>query len=495
MLSFQWLYNHKGLDLEPIHTVRDELGPLQTNEDVSCEFILPGAVVLTAGRQVKSVAELSGYVRNLHAHGAVGIGFGIEVAFDELPEEVRWTCEQLGLELFVVPKPVAFATIIQTVQAELVRRSREDAEWLVDFHERCNASASRGGLDSLCEFAAEKLGLSLAIVDNDGRVQAEAGAGLAVAVGRDLIARGQGQSRALKEGEEHGLVQRLRGAGERFYLLVGLRIGEFDGRMRTAFKHVSGLAEILLQQPVLVRHTHSEINRMAMALLIGGTHEESRAINRVFRQVIDSEGCIRPAVIEAPDPSMLEAALAHVDKVSEERGRALFALPFEEDLALIFFRGSRKPREIRADLALDTYQLRCAIGAPTRLEDISKELTNRLTVAAKSTARGTVSESSLPSWLSNDVVAGDMRLRRAQTFDLLEHYDKANRTELRPTLEAYVRLDGQLQHVAETLGVHRHTVRTRVQLISQICDIDMSDPVVKAELLFIFLATGPGLTE
>ncbi|MDO4908898.1 MAG: helix-turn-helix domain-containing protein [Corynebacterium sp.] len=494
MLTFTWLYGQKALDLRPVNQVCGELGPLQTNEDFGCEFILPGAVVLTTGQQARNAAELSGYVRTLQAKGAVGIGFGVEVHFDEVPAELIWTCEQVGMELFIVPKPVAFASIIQRVQAELVRRSRLDAEWLIDFQERCNGAANRGGLSALMDYVSSKLEMPLCIIDNDGRVQA-GGDDEVVAVARQALAEGATQSRALAAGEKHGLSQRLRAKGERFFLLVGVRAAPFDSRLRTAFKHVAGLAEILLQQPVVVRETHTEINTLAMALLIGETHAGSNAVNTVFKQVIDSDGRVRPVVIEAPDPARLKRALQHIDEQSEARGRALFALPFGSDLALLFFRGSRKPREIKEQVEPEKFQLRCAIGGPTRIEDINADLTQKLVTEAMSAARGTVARSSLPIWLHNEEVVSSMQLRRSQTFDLLTQYDETNGTHLRETLEAFVRLDGHVQNIAATLGIHRHTVRARVHMISEICDINMNDPVVKAELLLTFLAAGPGLNQ
>jgi purine catabolism regulator len=33
--------------------------------------------------------------------------------------------------------------------------------------------------------------------------------------------------------------------------------------------------------------------------------------------------------------------------------------------------------------------------------------------------------------------------------------------------------------------VHRHTVRTRIARIAEACEVDLSDPVVRAELLLV----------
>lgn len=67
----------------------------------------------------------------------------------------------------------------------------------------------------------------------------------------------------------------------------------------------------------------------------------------------------------------------------------------------------------------------------------------------------------------------------------LEAFDKKHSAELLGTLRHYLELDGSVGAVAETLGLHRNTVRYRLQQISELSGYD---PTTTADRVQLWLA-------
>jgi purine catabolism regulator len=64
----------------------------------------------------------------------------------------------------------------------------------------------------------------------------------------------------------------------------------------------------------------------------------------------------------------------------------------------------------------------------------------------------------------------------------LADHDRERGGELLHTLEVFLECDGNGVQAAERLIVHRHTLKYRLARISQICEVDLSDPFRKLNL-------------
>ena len=64
----------------------------------------------------------------------------------------------------------------------------------------------------------------------------------------------------------------------------------------------------------------------------------------------------------------------------------------------------------------------------------------------------------------------------------LEENDRTRRSDLVRTLEVFLECDSNGVRAAEHLIVHRHTLKYRLHRIEEICDVDLSDPLVKLNL-------------
>jgi PucR family transcriptional regulator, purine catabolism regulatory protein len=69
-----------------------------------------------------------------------------------------------------------------------------------------------------------------------------------------------------------------------------------------------------------------------------------------------------------------------------------------------------------------------------------------------------------------------------ETLAAIDQYDRTNRSELLPTLEAFFAADNSLAETASKLHLHRNTVAYRLRRIEQISGHQLGDPETRLAL-------------
>ena len=82
----------------------------------------------------------------------------------------------------------------------------------------------------------------------------------------------------------------------------------------------------------------------------------------------------------------------------------------------------------------------------------------------------------------------DARAVALATLAPLARHDAANGTALVATMRAWLEHGGQFDATAQALGVHRHTVRSRVALAERLLGRDLSGFHARADLWAALLA-------
>ncbi|PRQ10699.1 PucR family transcriptional regulator [Corynebacterium sp. 13CS0277] len=487
-LPVGWLYR-AGLGILPANTCEAEFSIVQTSElKDPTTFILPGAIVLTLGLAFADRPEdLEGHVHALHEAGAVAIGFGTGVAFDTIPPGVRAAADACGMPLFEVPREVAFIKIAHAAHTEQTRQSRIHQQWASDTQTRLTRAAVTGDLGQVLQDAASSLQAAIVIVDNDGRVRGHGGTAIAPEVREAIVGDADTQrSRAGYHGTMSYLVQKMTQEGDRYHLLLALRDHGFDTFERAVITHCVGLADILLKRPAYLRSARNELNSLAVALLLGIT-TEGASIEHAMRNVVDARGRVRAVVARANEARYLETAHRAVDRRLAQATRSLFSLPLADDLRLYLFRGNRQVASIVDFFGPEAKNIALAVGPPTDWDTLTEDDITALTRRARATAVGSCASpfTSGNHWLADPAVVTVLEGRAAETFGVLARDDAAFGTDYTRTLETYLRLGGHLGQTAQALGAHRHTIRTRLRRIAEVCAVDLDDPVVRAELLLV----------
>lgn len=133
------------------------------------------------------------------------------------------------------------------------------------------------------------------------------------------------------------------------------------------------------------------------------------------------------------------------------------------------------------------------MGAPVMWNQLSLQSVEELRTVAAATPRGHTSgpRTHGAKWLKDPVVQDILRRRTEEILGRLRTHDRETGEELCDTLIAYVRAGGSMGLAAEQLGVHRHTMRSRVAKISRLIEVDIDDPLTRAELLLVVVANAP----
>ncbi|MGO1275831.1 helix-turn-helix domain-containing protein [Corynebacterium variabile] len=493
LLPLSWLYSQSHLQLRsivasPTRTGFSAVHPIELEDPA--EFLAPDAVVVTVGIPLRDYSSdrfdeaVHTYVARIAASGATGIGFGTGLFFRHVPTALVDAVREHQMALFEIPRPVPFMSILSAVQEERARRARLAQEQLIAVQQQLTAAAVSGGMEALLATTANRIDAALAVTDNDGRPHAgHSHAGIDAV----WVARLQRTSSAAEDPDTGTwrITQLMEKQGERHHLLTAVGYHPFTPHQRSVLRHCSGLADLILQRPSYLRSAHREINGLAMSLLLGIQNPGSGSgVPQTFAHAVDAHGQIRPVVIQADRPGDLASALDRTDRRAESRGRQSYALSIGPDTTLLFVRGTRTVEEIVDDIGSARRSLRIAVGEPIDWDRISLERVRRLETSARALPQGEAAGPFVAgaNWLSDRSVRTALDRRAAETVDRLAAEDE----NLVATLSTWLRT-GSKALTSETLGIHRHTVRARLERIGEICEVDLEDPVTRAELLLVMV--------
>lgn len=134
-----------------------------------------GEFLLSTGIGVgDSATTQRAYVRRLAKHGLAGLGFGLGFGYAEVPPPIVEEADKLGFPVLSVPYEVPFIAISKAVFTHLASEQLELVTQALEVHERLAQTIVHGrGLQALLAILCNHLGCSLALVDESGRILAE----------------------------------------------------------------------------------------------------------------------------------------------------------------------------------------------------------------------------------------------------------------------------------------------------------------------------------
>lgn len=494
-LDLGWLYRQKQLKLREIHPSRATFKEIQISELLDpSEFIQPNTVVLSVGIAFANHPQkLKNWAQKLADAGVQAIGFGSGLTFPEVPQELVDATLEHNLGLFEVPREIPFISITSAVQKEQSRRAGRRQQELLIEQEKLNSIAITGGLAALCQYTATTIGAAIAIVDSDGRIACSIPHSGLSAVPQ-AQAHLDGGSQAINHEGQMGILQRMTRFGDRHHMFSAVMRTRPSDQHRALIRHCAGLSDILLQRPHAMRTRETDLKTLAMSLLLRRT-DHAPNVREIFHDVTDALGQVRPVVISGTRAQAVNKTLNHAASQLEDHDRALSHLILHdtpEPAVLVFLRGSRTVKTTMELFGNTISEVRICIGLPTQIEKITPALIQELVSQAVLLKLGTFSEPREASamWLRNPAIQQALDARAQQTYDRLIDNDDVYGTELAPTLVCFAQSGGHLGETAQKLGIHRHTVRTRMERIAEICELNLSDPLTRAELLLIVATRG-----
>lgn len=428
------------------------------------------------------------YLRKLLDRDVAAVGFGTGLSHPQVPADLVEAADELGLPLLEVPLPTPFAAVTKKVMARLAEQQYDAVLRVSRAQPRMTRAVVQGGTRATLKELAAAISATALLLDLAGEVvqaQPRTPPAAALAQVRQLVEGGAGAARVsvLPDGSSVAVQTIAVGPVVHGYLAVvaPAPLGHVE---QVLLGHANSLLALDFEKPARLRAALNELGGQALALALGDEVDRRPAWEQL-RQGADAAGRVRALTVLAADP---DAVLARADRALGQLGRPLFARAGDGQ-ATIVLRGADEAAFARA---LVDRPGRAGLSAPFPLERLT-EAVDQAALTAAAAAHGELLE------FAN--LAGRTLLTYPQARAVLDtlgdaligplrQHDADNGTELLPSLRAFLEANGHWESAAAVLGVHRHTLRSRVGRIEAVLRCDLGSARVRAELLLALIARG-----
>ncbi|WP_404434135.1 PucR family transcriptional regulator [Microbacterium lacus] len=448
-------------------------------------FLSEGLVLLTTGTQFHGddPASVRDYVARLASRGVVGLGFGTEVVRDGIPPELADACGEAGIPLFEVPYSTPFIAVARANAEAIAAQTYARRSWALAAQRAIALAALRpDGLGATLAELARQLGTWVGLFDAAGELSrehpigaldAETARGLYGEVGA-VLRRGARAGSALRIGETPFTLQTL-GRGGHLRGVIAIAEGDLDQEGRGVVTAVIAMAGLALEQ-------HQGLSRARGALRAGLVQSLLTDDPALARRIVrDLWGPLPPAPILV---AMTDAPAGRAEGIAEvlelrvdERRGSLFFGRGDEGLVLVLPAGDRRI----LDELVERFDVRIGVSAPGGYDTFAASVGQARVARDRGdrpvTDFDTVARAGVLSALSPNA-----RALAVAALEPLTTHDAEEGTHLVETVRAWLDNDCSHEASARALGVHRHTVRTRLAVAERVLGSDLSLFASRAEL-------------
>ncbi|MFC7178284.1 PucR family transcriptional regulator [Kitasatospora paranensis] len=459
-------------------------------------WLAGGELLLTTGLRLPAdPAAQRRYVAGLVGAGVAALGFGTGLTYDPVPPALVQAAEAAGLPLVEVPLPTPFVAVTRALMERLAELRYEDAVRAARSQPRMTRAVLRGGPSAVVRELAVAAGGSVLLFGPDGALRtAYPTAAAGAAVGADLPAGHAAQS-AVHSGP-HGTaaaqpVQVGRRSHGRLVLLVERPLSATDHLL---LGHAASLLALDAEKTPRLRAERHRLNGLLLGLLLD-TDLPAAADLLAEAGLPAGPGLRLLALAPGPggDPhTVLAAAGARAEAAGLPRFGAV-----RDGLAVLLLPGGEAAGEAGAErVRALAGGARAGLSGPHGPEGVRTAWQEARSAVAAAGDGGLVRHESLAGsalTAAPETRAVLLGLARARIGPLAAH-DAAHGTELLPSLRAFLEHHGQWEAAAASLGVHRHTLRTRIDRARAVLGTDLDSAHVRAELLMALTVWPPGAT-
>jgi len=447
-----------------------------------------GELILTTGLAVKGTpARQRSYLKRLARAGVSGLGFGVGFGFDEVPLPLRRVADADDFPIVEIPYPVPFIAVTKAIWAQVAEKRVRDLQLSLDIHERlAHVLAAAGGpADVLEEVVAIAPGWAY-LYSPSGRLVAAAGSDAAPSldeVWRDLppgLASGTGPtSSGTVAPEGASLALAVTAGGRHEGVLVYGKTARFEARDRLVVHHaVTVLGSLLAMRRAIAQAER----RVAGDLLVEAVEGRLRGTELARRLELAGLGANRlTALVVETDSQPSEDLVLAVEWAADRPGEIRTAIHEGRILVVVPHPTATQLAEIAVKLAGVE---RVAVGDAVPASDLKRSYVSAsLALKAAPAGRPVVSSRDL----------GSYGLLSAQPREVIEGYvssvigplierDRERGSELVASVRAFVEAGAHWEEGAAALGVHRHTLRYRINQAQELIDRDLGDPQDRMEV-------------
>lgn len=445
-------------------------------------FLDSGQLLLTDGTQFP-VGDAGGdvfvhYVRRLVDHGICGLGFATQVIHGVLPEGLESACREQGLPLLEVPDRTPFIAIIRFVADWLAREQNARSEWSLQAQRSIARAALRpDGLRSILAELERQLHGWVALFDaagnhilmpNNRPVPSELLPAVEEAVRRALEQGSRSVAQLTVEGQEITLQTLGRRHSLRGVLVLGA-IEPLDPARTDLINSVIALASLALEQTRTLDTARRYLRSGVFEQLLAGNKEVAARTARQVWGRLPVEPVI--ATVARP-PRQGQNLLEALELLSDDHRGAVFYAQRNENVVVL----ANPVHQQKVEALLARYGATAGTSSAAGFAGLAQALKE----GERSLRRA--GELSRPLVHFSEVAEGGMfgTLQQQEADSVarrliapLTSHDAVERTELLPTVAAWLANDCVWDRTARQLGVHRHTLRNRIDSAGGILGLNL----------------------
>lgn len=478
-------------------------------------FLPSRTVLLTTGGRFSEIvnqAAADAYVQRLIDAETTALGVAVGLHWDRVPTALVNACDRLGFPLFRVPYDTPFIAVVQAAARLLDARLRERDIWALDSQRAVtNASMHRNGLSSAIREAASRLGKWVGIADRSGRLVEFAPQSAKASVQpewirretRRLIERGVSAGRigtsrtpatpvtpvtpATPGAGTHGSdespagihMQALGREGRVLGVLVVEDRGAPDHAERALLGLVTALATMQLEHRAGLDTAAANLRRVIVQLLLTQDVALAEKIAPGVLTRLPRGPVIALRLITDDVPPAFTQDLESLDAGSPGMVRAVL------DDGPVILTETRHMPPLR--------RLLVAHRVPAGVSDRGplSELNSLLSQANRALEHSLANNADAPVDYVPALHDGVLHLlsdnpeavrHAADLLAPIRNHDRKHKDGIEASLRTWLSHHGQTSPAAAELGVHRHTLRARVQTAANLLQSDLDSPDTRAEL-------------
>lgn len=467
------------------------------------EWLSGGEMVLTTGISLPASGRgRRRYLQLLAESGVAAVGFGTGLTFDAVPDEVVAAAEELGLPLIEVPLRTPFAAVVQRVGSRIAELEYDAVLRASRAQPRITRAVVGEGPRGVAAELARALKAAVVVLDPTGTVIASHPGNLSVTtlnLVRDSIEPGAASGvRVLSDGTAVAQ-QDIRVGGRSHGVLAVVSPAALSPVDQVLLGHATSLLALDFEKPARLQEVQRLLNGQALGLLLSGEHDRE-PVYAQLAAIADAQGRIRVLVVEFDDDVKAAGprrrAVAAVERELEAAGHPVFAHATDRRLTVLL-PGSQTVDGAAGLLGgLDRSVRKSSRSGLSGAQPLARltQAFDDARLAASVAERGCHP-------LEFAALAGSALLSSGPTREVLvalgaavlspvADHDAQHGSGLMAALRAFLEANGQWEAAAAAIGVHRHTMRKRIEIVETLLGCDLGVARVRAELLLAILARG-----
>ncbi|CRK52553.1 Regulator of polyketide synthase expression [Rhodococcus sp. RD6.2] len=492
-LALKLMAGAGGLDADVTFVVTTELSD-------PARWLSGGELLLTTGIALPSSAvDRRAYLQKIAECGVAAVGFGVGLSHPSVPEDLVTAADEYGLPLLEVPLPTPFVAVAKKVTERLAELRYESMLRASRAQPRMTRSAIQGGVYATIRELSVACSATVLLLDPSMRVIEAYPDGVdeaVVAEVADLAASGSGSVASSVARSRTGAtvaVQVITGGNVVHGYLAAISDSSLGHVEQILLGHANSLLALDFEKPHRLRAAQNRLNSEAIGLLLS-TEINLAPARAQMRQAADSDGLIRAMTVLCDSDDAVQRVVDVVDAIMTADARQTFVRRDEMRVtALLRGRdGSDVARRLVRELgSRQAKSIRVGLSTVHPVDDVTDAVQQSALTASAAAYGGqpvefeSMTGSALLTFPESRRVLDE--LAETMIAPLVAH-DREQGTDLEASLRAYLEANGHWESAAATIGVHRHTLRSRITRIEDLLGCDLDVARVRAELLLAIIA-------